>query len=153
MRRFLGILGLFLALTLTACGGSDDDKGSEDKKASDASTRLATPSGEMTELTVPCAAFADTASKIADAQKDLYTKSGAADAVDKLAGELGELKDGAPADVKRAIDDLVDAFRTAADVLENPTSAGQAELAKLAGKLSEAGQKVTAYVTAKCTKG
>lgn len=142
------IFAAVLAASLAGCS-DDDPKGGSDPGASQ--TRLSTPGDPVTELTVPCTEFSDAAQKIADAQRDIYTRSGAADAVDRLATELDGLKAGAPDEVRTAVDQLVDAFRTAATLMEEPTAAAQAELARLASKLSEAGKTVTDYVVSKCT--
>lgn len=145
--RFAGLV-LVLVSALAACGGDDPDS-AESPGASQ--TRLSSPTDPMTEVVVPCAEFSAAAEKIAEAQRDLYSASGTADAVDTLATELGALKDGAPAAVKTAIDDLVAAFRTASELLDEPTATAQAELAALAAKLSDAGKTVSDYVVDKCT--
>ena len=77
---------------------------------------------------MPCKKFAGTAKKIAKAQADLY--GGATDAADDLVDQLTALKADAPAGVKRAIDDLSDAFRKAADLMEKPSLKARAALAK-----------------------
>ena len=149
MRLRFGILLLVLVAALTGCGGEDDQPSAA--ASTPGPTGLSTPSSPLTELTVPCAEFSGAAKKIADAQRDIYTRSGGADAVDHLATKLASLKDGAPDAVRNAVDDLVDAFRTAATLMEKPTAAAQAQLAGLATKLSEAGKTVSDYVVAKCT--
>lgn len=143
------IFAVVLAASLAGCSDDDDPKGGASPGAGQ--TRLSTPGDPVTELTVPCAEFSGTAQKIADAQRDIYTRSGSADAVDDLAAELEGLKDGAPAEVKTAVDDLVDGFRTAAGLMDKQTAAAQAELARLAPQLSEAGRTITTYVVDKCT--
>ncbi len=122
-----------LLMTLTGCGGSGDK-----------------PSSSMTEFTVPCARFADTAKKITDAQAELYSGTGGAKAVESLVKELDALKDGAPGDVKDALTELSDAFEKAQRIMADPTQESAAELAKLGPKLSADSQKVTAYIVQKC---
>jgi len=108
------------------------------------------PSAPLTEVTISCPEFADTAKKITDAQAALYSGSDGAAAIDTLDAELAALKKGAPADVQAALTDLSDAFRAAQQVMAHPTAEGSAKLADLSKKLSADGQKVTAYITAKC---
>jgi hypothetical protein len=133
-------------LALTACS-SDDEPGAS---ASPGATRLGTPSATLTEITVPCAEFQETAAKIAEAQSELYAGTGDDRAIDTLAAELEALKDGAPDDVQDALDTLVDGFRDAEELLADPSAADQEALAEVAAELSAAGQKVTAYVVAQC---
>jgi hypothetical protein len=128
------VLAAVLLTSLTGCGGGSKDK----------------PSAPMTEVTIACDQFSDTAKKITDAQAELYGGSGGTKAVDTLLGELDALKDGAPADVKAALTEMHDAFRKAQDVMDDPTQANTAELADLGPKLSEDSQKITAYIVAKC---
>lgn len=150
MRVRFGILVLALVAALSGCGGDDDSKASGTPGSSE--TRLSTPTDPMTEVTVPCAKFEDAAREISEAMSNLYSQSGAADAVTRLASELGALKDGAPDSVKEAIDALVAAFGKASDLMKHPgDSAAQAELAGLATKLSDAGKTVSDYVISKCT--
>jgi hypothetical protein len=110
----------------------------------------AQPSAPMTEVTISCPEFADTANKITEAQEALYSGSGGAAAVDTLEAELAALKQGAPADVRAALGDLSAAFRDAQQIMAHPSAEGSAELADLSKKLSADGQKITAYITAKC---
>jgi anion-transporting ArsA/GET3 family ATPase len=133
-RSTLAIAAVLLA-SLTGCGGGSSDK----------------PSAPMTEVAIACDQFSDTAKKIADAQAELYGGTGSTEAIDTLVGELDALKDGAPKDVKAALDEMGDAFRKAQEVMKDPTQASTAELADLGPKLSEDSQKITAYIVAKCT--
>jgi hypothetical protein len=136
----MGILAVALVASLAAC--SDDDPESDaDPHATDIT---------MSEVTVDCPQFADAAKKIADAQAALYDGSGGAGALDDLVAELDALKDDAPDDVDAALDDMADAFRDAAAILENPNPDNQAELADLGEKLSEDSQKITEYITSQC---
>lgn len=144
MRYFLAILTVLSAITLSACGGSDDESNSTD------SNRLPEPEASLTEMTVPCAQFAGTAERIAEAQKQLYASSGSADAIEALTAELEALKEGAPADVQAALDTLSQAFQDAAALVDDPEAADQQKLAELASELSAAGQKISAYVVDRC---
>jgi ABC-type Fe3+-hydroxamate transport system substrate-binding protein len=137
VRTRLLVLTAVLVAALSAC--SDDEKSSEPE-----------PTASMTEVTVQCDRYADTAKKITDAQTALYSGTGGDEAIDTLVTELDGLKEGAPADVKAALTELTSAFEDAKVVLENPTPENKAKLADLAPKLSADGQKITAYITSKC---
>jgi len=142
MRTRVAILAVVLAAALTACSDGDD------KPATRGAGSPGTPTTDHT--TVDCAEFAETAKKIADAQADVYAGGGRG-AVDALVAELDELKDGAPADVQAALDDLADAFGQAAQIMTDPTDENKAELAALGPKLSEDGRTITAYIVSKCS--
>jgi hypothetical protein len=130
-----------VAAALTACSGGSGDSG--DAKP--------TPTGgQVTEITVDCAKFAGTAKKITDAQAALYSETGGTGAIDTLVTELDALKVGAPSDIQAALTDMESAFRDAEVILKHPTNENKAKLAELAPKLSEDGQKITAYITSKC---
>jgi len=122
-------------LSLTGCGGSGDDK----------------PSSGLTEITVPCDEYADTAKKITDAQAELYGGSGSTEAIDSLVSELDALKEGAPADVKAALTEMGEAFEKARRVMQDPTTGDVSELAELGPQLSADSQKITAYIVSKCS--
>jgi hypothetical protein len=132
--RNAGILVALLLVSLTGCGGGSSD----------------TPAAPMTEVTIPCDQFADTAKKITDAQTQLYSGTGGTEAITSLRHELDALKEGAPADVKAAIAEMDDAFGKAQQLMQDPTRADTAELAALGPKLSADSQKITAYVVSKC---
>jgi len=152
VRVRIGFLAAVLALSVAACGGGSDDKADDAQTPSSAQTRLATPADnpdDLDDLTVPCKEFSSTAAKIADAQRDLFS-GGADEAVKTLTAQLEALKDGAPDDVKSAISDFVDAFAKVADMLKDPNSQAQSDLEKLGPKLSESGQKISAYIVSKC---
>jgi anion-transporting ArsA/GET3 family ATPase len=133
-RPYAAAAAVAAVLSLAGCGGSEDK-----------------PSSAMTEFTVPCARFSDTAKKITDAQAELYSGTGGTKAVDALVKELDALKDGAPADVKDALAEMSDAFAKAQRIMADPTQASAAELAKLGPKLSADSQKITAYIVQKCS--
>lgn len=134
MRVREAIFAFVLVAALSACGGDPESS----------------PSAELTEITLSCAKFDDTAKKITDAQAALYSGTGSTEAIDTLEAELSALKDGAPADVRTALTDLGAAFRDAEEILDKPTPKNTAKLAELAQKLSDDGQKITAYITAEC---
>ncbi len=144
MRYFLAILTVLSVVMLSACGGSDDDSGSTD------SDRLPEPEASLTEMTVPCAQFAGTAERIAEAQRQLYSSEGSIGAIEAITTELEALKDGAPSDVQAALDTLSQGFKDAAALVADPEAADQEKLAELATDLSAAGQKVSEYVVEKC---
>lgn len=143
MRYFLAILTTLSAFALSACGGSDDG-------ASTDSDRLPEPTASLTETTIQCAEFDGTAERIAEAQKQLYSSEGPADAIAALVAELEALKAGAPADVQAALDTISKGFRDAAALGPTPDAEDQAKLADVAAELSAAGQKVAAYFVEQC---
>jgi hypothetical protein len=147
----MGILAVVLVAALGGC--SDDPESSDSPSPSDSpsSPSLSTEqSVPLTEIAVDCPEFADVAQKITDAQTALYDGSGDTAVIDDLVTELDGLKEGAPADIQAALDDMASAFRDAAEILADPTPEHQAQLAELGPQLAEAGQKITAYFTAKC---
>lgn len=149
MRTRVAILLLVPAvalLPLTGCS-SDDEPGAS---PSSGSTRLGTPSDELTEITVPCTEFEETAQRISQAQADLYEGSGDPAAIDTLIRELDALKAGAPDDVQDALDALGDGFRDAGALLADATPENQKALADVGAELSAAGQTVTEYVVDQC---
>jgi len=141
------VLGPFLGLMLTACGGGDDDK-----KPSADSTRLGSPTASLTETTIDCGRYNDTAQEIIEAQTKIFsgTEAEVAAAADALDAQLEALKKGAPDDVKAALSDLSAAFDDVVELRKNPSSDAQTRLAALGAKLSEDGQKIAAYVISKC---
>lgn len=151
-RLVLGILAVLLLAAVSACGGGSDPK-SAASSPSNPITRLGTPGAtdDLTEIAVPCTKYSDLARKIVEAQTKLYSGSGAADVISTLVESLQSLKDGAPSDVRAALDDLSSAFEKARSELSAPTDAGKAELQELASKLSSDGQKISAYVVSRCT--
>ena len=131
-----------LAVLVLASGCSGD---SEEPKGA--------PSTELTEITVECARYADTAQRITDAQTALYDGKDAPEddaAVDALVKELDALQEGAPSDVRSALTDLGEGFRSAQQLLADPTEANRAALAELTPKLSEDSQTVTGWIVEQC---
>lgn len=143
MRTREAILGLAMAVSLSmslaACSGDDDGGNAEPK-----------PSGPVSEITVDCDTYADTAKAITQAQAELYSAPGSEGAIDRLADELAALKDDAPSEISAALTRLETGFREAEQYLEEPTPTNSTRLVELAPELSEDGQKVTAYITSHC---
>ena len=137
----MGVLAVMLAVALSACSDDGEEPWSSEQKSPDAS---------LTEVTIDCPEFADTAQRITAAQTELY--SGTADdaTIDELVSELDGLKEGAPEDVQTALDDMGAAFRDASELLDDPTPANRAKLLDLGPMLAEDGQTITAYITAQC---
>jgi hypothetical protein len=134
------ILAVTLAIALSACSGGDDESG--DAKPN--------PSAPVTEITIDCDKYADTAKVITDAEAELYAGTGGTAAIDTLVTELTALKAGAPAGIQTALTDMEAAFRDAEEILENPTPENKARLADLSPKLSTDGQEITAYIRSEC---
>jgi hypothetical protein len=148
MRVRAGILVVVLAAALTACGG-----GGSDKKPTAGSTRLGTPSAHLTQIALDCAKYADTAQKIVAAQQELYTGSGGSTAaLDALKSQMNGLKDGAPDNVKAAVDELNQAFEKVQQIIASPSTAAQQQLAQMAPKLAADGQTITTYIVSQCSK-
>ena len=150
----MGILAVALAASLAACSDDPDSKSdSPSNGESESSAVTDTPNNDVTVGSIDCPEFADVAAKIVQAQTDLYAPSGAGDpgaAIDELVAELDGLKEGAPEDVEEALSELGDGFERAAELLEDGTRQGQAELLTLAPQLAEAGQAITDYVAEQC---
>ena len=147
MRTRAALLAALLCTALAACSGDGD----EPESKQDANSEK--PPAKTTDTTiVDCEQFAGTSTKITDAQAALYGSDAAArtEAIRTLAEELEALKEDAPGDVDKALDTLADGFEEAAALLSDPESADSSELAELAPKLAEAGQKVTTYIVDRC---
>jgi hypothetical protein len=146
--RVIALVFLFATLALAGC-----DSGGLDLQRSPAPTGsqpfpTGTPIGNL-----DCPKFKAAATRIADAQSKLYVSGPqAAAAAHALETELTALKKEAPSDVDTAIDDLISAFRSASDLISDPSpSAAEAEqLRKLGPRLSADSQKITQYVTSTC---
>ena len=147
MRVRVAILALALVAALTACGGGDD------KDASSDPSRITSPTAELTETTLNCGKFNDTAKKIIDAQTKIFTGTDAevAKAAEALTDQLEGLKKGAPDDVKAALTNLSAAFTDIIDLRKNPNGEAQTRLASLGAKLAADGQKISAYIVSKCS--
>ena len=148
----MGILAVALAASIAACSDDpDSDSPANEDPTSSVGTASGTAEPSVTEATVDCPEFAETARTIVEAQTELYTPGGdAAQAIDDLLVELEALKEGAPEDVQQALTDLGSGFQDAADLLEDPTRENQAQLVALAEQLAEDGETVTGYITEQC---
>lgn len=135
------LLGLLVALAVaTGCSG-------------DPETPEADPSAPLSDITVDCDRYADTAQRITDAQTALYDGTDSPDdteAVDELVSELDALKDEAPDDVDTALSDLGAGFRSAAELLASPDQNDGADLTEVASSLAEDSQTVTAWILDQC---
>jgi len=152
MRVRAGILVLVLAGALTGCGGGGD-KGDSGKSPSSGNTRVSTPTSKVTQTTLDCAKYADTAQKITEAQQELFAGGGGStEALDTLKSRMNALKDGAPDNVKAAVDELNDAFAKVQEIIANPSSEAQQELATMGPKLSQDGLTITTYIVSQCKK-
>lgn len=140
-RPLAPLLGLLVALAVaTGCSEDPDEPEAE-------------PSAPLSEVTVDCERYADTAQRITDAQTALYDGRDSPDdaaAVDDLVAELDALKDEAPDDVDTALTDLGAGFRSAEELLASPEGNDAAELAPVASSLAEAGETVTAWILEQC---
>lgn len=98
-----------------------------------------------------CEHLADASQRLATAEQDLFT-SGATDqgALPRIVTELQDVQKGAPADISKALAELVGAFQQAEQALQHPTKHGRQQLAQVANVLSVDGKKVSDYVTSKC---
>lgn len=135
------LLGLLVALAV-ASGCSDDPDEPE-----------ADPSAPLSDVTVDCDRYEETAQRITDAQTALYDGKDSpedATAVDDLVGELEALEDEAPDDVDTALSGLADGFRSARELLADPQSGDPGELATLSASLAEDGQAVTTWILSQC---
>ncbi|MCW2787380.1 MAG: hypothetical protein JWP74_3897 [Marmoricola sp.] len=146
MRARIALVVVLVAV-LSACGSSSS---SDTKKADSTPTSGTTsvPGGSSLD----CAKFANTAEQMSAAAQKAFT--GSADSLTAglkaLDAEFNALKQGAPADVKSAIDDLTSAFSQIAKIRANPTAANASNLQKLSARLPTDDQKIAAYITTKC---
>lgn len=140
MARLIPLALAALALTLVGCSDDPDEPDAD-------------PSAPVTDITVECDRFEDTAQRITDAQTALYDGKDSpedATAVDSLVTELDALKEDAPDEVDTALTDLGEGFRSAEQLLADPNEADGAALAELAPALSEDSQTVTAWIIDEC---
>lgn len=135
------VTGLLAVLVLAAgCSGDPDEPEAD-------------PSAPLSDVTVDCDRYEETAQRITDAQTALYDGKDSPDdatAVDELAAELEALQEEAPDDVDTALTGLADGFRSAQQLLADPDAADGAALAELAPALAEDGQTVTAWILDEC---
>lgn len=135
------LLGLLAALAVaTGCSGDPDEP-------------VADPSAPLSDVTVDCDRFEDTAQRITDAQTALYDGKDSPDdaaAVDELVAELEALQEEAPDDVDAALTGLAGGFRSAQELLADPQAADPSELAALSTTLAEDGRTVTTWILSQC---
>jgi hypothetical protein len=151
VRRAAGILAA--AAMLAACtGGGSHPPSTGTSGAAPLLSSTGPPTALATGtagLSANCAKLATTAAKISEAELALYT-GGSSTAVSTLTTELKSLQSVAPAQLRPAIDDLINGFAIAADVLAHPTNENKAQLAALSARLSTDGKQVSDYVVAQC---
>ncbi len=114
---------------------------------------VADPSAPLSDVTVDCDRYDDTAQRITDAQTALYDgKDSPADAtaVEELVGELEALQEEAPDDVDVALTGLADGFRSAQELLADPEATDPDQLSTLSATLAEDGQAVTTWILSRC---
>lgn len=112
-----------------------------------------TPLAPVTDTTtIDCAAYADTAQQITDAQAALYgdKKADREAAVQTLVDQLDALKAEAPPPVDAALTRLSDGFEAAATVLDDPGGDQTAALAELSPRLAEDSKTITDYIVGEC---
>jgi hypothetical protein len=106
--------------------------------------------GSTDHLTGFCARLVATGLKLNVAQTSLYD-GGSASALTTIITELTELENGAPADIRAALEDMRSAFQSAQQVLahNNVTERG-AELAKVGPRLEKDDKLISDYSASKC---
>lgn len=98
-----------------------------------------------------CQHLAEVSSRLAGAEQDLFRNGpGGQAALSRIVDELRGLQTDAPAEIRRAIDNLVTAFRGAERALREPSARASHQLADAAQFLSTDGRKVTNYVASAC---
>ena len=150
----LGQLGRFVAVpvlvaTLSVAGCTSDKKVVGPSRHTSSNRSGPTTSA----ANVDCPKFEDVSRGITDAETKLFTTGPqAAAAANALAAQLAELKKDTPGDVDAAIDDLLAAFRSVADVIADPSPSADdtAKLRALAPRASADVQKITGYIASKC---
>ena len=143
MRTRAAVLIVLLLAALTACSDDGD-------KPDDAAKEPTAKTSDITNL--DCTEFASTANKIAEAQQSLYGSDAAQRqaAVETLTSQLKALKSEAPADVDAALDELLEGFTEASSLMDDPAAADTSKIAEMAPALSDAGQRVTAWIASRC---
>jgi hypothetical protein len=152
-------LGLALGLSLSACSDDEPESKSSADSSPDSSRSpsLADPSAPETPVgSLDCPAYEDIATRIVEAQSQLYAANPAVDpqeSVDELVAELETLRQDAPKRVQDAVTSLSDGFQQAAELLSDPEGQNQTELLALATKLSEDSAKITEFIGEQCAAG
>jgi hypothetical protein len=153
-----------IAVTMTACtsnGGNAAPSNSTSGLVSRSEIHpAASPSTTLGSGPVPvgtngyCGKLGAAADRLNAAQASLY--SGGTDAqkaVDTIVTELRSLQADAPSEIKVSLENMIAAFGQARDLLVHPTDADKATLSQIASSVSTDGEKITAYMTAKCKQG
>jgi hypothetical protein len=151
MRTRFALPVVALAAVLSACGGSNSP--SAQSTTGTTTPAVATPSISLPAgVSFDCARYVHTASQISAATRNMFTGT-AADfdtAANALKAEFAALKDGAPSDVKTALDDMASAMTDIGKIRANPSASNQSQLQQLATKLPTDGQKISAYIAGRC---
>jgi hypothetical protein len=161
--RVLAAVAL-VAVTATACTGNSSNETTPTPTPSTSALvsrseihPAVSPSTTLGSLPVPvattgyCGELGAAANRLNAAQAALYNGgTGAQQAVDTIVAELRKLQTGAPAEIKTALAHMITGFGQARDLLVHPTDADKRKLTQIATSLSADGEKITAYVTAKC---
>ena len=151
MRTRFALVIVTLAAVVSACGSSS----SPSATGTNGTTTPAVPTPSISipaGISFDCARYLNTAQHISQATSNMFTGS-AADftaAMNALEAEFAALKNGAPSDVKSALDEMASAMTDIAKIRANPSAADQARLQSLATKLPVDGRKITAYIAGKC---
>lgn len=154
MRVRMGIIALALGLALTGCSDDSDPESTSDGESTSPSSSAGAPDAPETEVgRLDCPEYESIATKIVETQSQLYAPSSDVDpqeSIDELLGELERLKQGAPAEVQEAVDNLGAGFQQAAELLSSTEGQNQTELLTLATSLSEDSQRITSYIAKQC---
>lgn len=149
MRRGFVLVIAATAAVLSGCGSSSNTPAAGGSTTPTASTpTVSVPVGASFD----CAKYVHTSQQISEATAKMFSGS-VADfntAMNALDAEFAGLKDGAPSDVKAALDDMTSVLRDIGNIRAHPTTADQSHLQSLATKLPTDGAKIAAYITTKC---
>lgn len=98
---------------------------------------------------VPCQQLGAIAAGVSSAQTHLYG-SPSPSAVATVTQQLTTLEASAPASLHPAINELIQGFQLAEQVLTNPTTQNKAQLDAMSARLSADAQQISSYVVAAC---
>jgi hypothetical protein len=89
--------------------------------------------------------------RLVGAERDLFTnRANGPTALSRIIGQLQDVQTGAPAEIRRALTELVTAFQSAEQALQHSTKQSRQQLAQAASVLSVDGKKVGDYAAQKC---
>ncbi|MCW2856815.1 MAG: hypothetical protein JWR52_2430 [Marmoricola sp.] len=150
MRTRFALVIVAIAAVASACGSSSP--------SATGTTGTTTPAVPTPSISIPagvgldCAKYVHTSQQISQATSKMFTGTVAdfTTAMNVLKAEFAALKDGAPSDVKAALDDMTSAMTDIGKIRANPSSADQSHLQTLAQKMPLDGQKIAAYIATKC---